>query len=70
MPWRSVYLHPDYLFDERIRRHETAHVAQINRDGPWLWSFLVVYYVLRYGYTNSPYEIDARQAEHHDNDLR
>ena len=66
MPWRSVYLHPDFIDCERIRRHETQHVNQINRDGPWKWAFLVVYYVLRYGYTASPYEIDARAAESHD----
>lgn len=63
MPWKSVYLHPDYLFDQRIRNHETAHVAQINRDGALKWSILVVWYVIRYGYTNSPYEIEAREHE-------
>ena len=63
MPWRAVYLHPDYIDDARLRRHETAHVAQINRDGPWLWSLKIAYYLVRYGYRRSPYEIEARDAE-------
>lgn len=63
LPHRVVYLHPDHWNDDRIRAHERAHIAQIDRDGPWKWSFLVVWYVLRYGYTYSPYEIEARDAE-------
>ena len=65
-PWRTVYLHPDHwdiIENIWLWRHEHCHIDQINRDGPWLWSFRVVWYCLRYGYHNSPYEVEARAAE-------
>ena len=67
-PWRSIILHPDHQHDQRLRRHELAHIAQINRDGALTWSFFVAWYVCRYGYRKSPYEIHARAAEGEDNE--
>lgn len=65
-PWRTVYIRPECVEDERLRRHETAHLAQMDRDG-WLtfWVKICVWFVSP-GYALSPYEIEARQAELHD----
>jgi hypothetical protein len=46
-------------------RHEQAHVMQIERDGAWRWTVRVFWYLLRYGYKNSPYEIEARLISGH-----
>ena len=44
-------------------RHEMEHMYQVCRDG-WL-KFYVKYlwYSMRYGYLNNPYEVEARAAE-------
>jgi hypothetical protein len=64
-PWRTIYMRPECLDDERLRRHETAHLAQMDRDG-WLrfWVLICVWYVYP-GYALSPYEIEARAVERH-----
>lgn len=63
MPWRVVYIHPDYMEAEWLARHERQHIKQIDRMGAWKWSFLIVWCYLRYGYRYSPLEIEARDAE-------
>jgi hypothetical protein len=63
LPSRTIVWHPAHADDPRLRAHELAHIRQIDRDGAWRWSFLIVWYLLRYGYHDSPYEIDARAAE-------
>ena len=62
-PWRTIYVLPVFLHDERLQRHEMAHLAQMERDG-WLrfWVQCVWWYFSR-GYDASPYEIEARAAE-------
>ncbi len=48
---------------EELRRHEEKHIEQWKRG--WWIGFLIkyLYYNLRYGYRNNPYEIEARKAE-------
>lgn len=64
MPWGTAYLLPAYKDEAWLIRHEIAHMGQIRRDG-WLrfWFFVVVWFVWP-GYQRSPYEIEAREAEH------
>jgi hypothetical protein len=61
LPW-AVYIHPAHLRNLRLLRHEQAHVEQFEREG---WAFYAKYlwYNLRFGYRNNPYEIEARAAE-------
>lgn len=62
-PWRTVYVLPECLNDQDLRRHETAHLAQMERDGWFVfWFFNVLWYFVP-GYDKSPYEIEARQVE-------
>lgn len=62
-PWRTIYVHPSAVCDRRLIRHERAHIRQMDRDG-WL-RFWVRYYwwLIRYGYWDHPYEVEARKAE-------
>jgi len=64
-PWRTIYIRAEYIEDERLRRHEIAHLAQMDRDG-WatFWVRICLNYVWR-GYGASPYEIEAKAAERH-----
>jgi hypothetical protein len=65
MPWRTIYLMPDQLTNAGLIRHEQVHVMQIERDGAIKWTFKIFWYLLRYGYKNSPYEIEARLLSGH-----
>ncbi len=44
-------------------RHEIAHVLQWKEHGFILFLFKYLLYSIRYGYTNNPFEIEARNAE-------
>lgn len=59
-PWRVIYCRPEHLGHERLLAHEQVHLEQIQRDGAVVWTLKVVWYLMRYGYRNSPYEIEAR----------
>jgi hypothetical protein len=60
MPWKTVYCRPGEELNYRLAAHEAVHVAQIERDGALRWTVNVFYYLIRYGYINSPYEREAR----------
>jgi len=49
--------------NERLIRHEMCHVRQWWRG--WLAGFAVMYlyYLIKYGYWDNPYEVEARNAE-------
>lgn len=59
MPWRSVYIHPDWIGDETLVKHEAWHLHQIDRDGPVTFSARYLYWLARHGYRRNPYEIEA-----------
>ena len=63
--WRTVYVLPGHERDERLLRHEREHLRQIERDGRLLFSAKYLWWFLRYGYWNNPYEVEARAAENH-----
>lgn len=50
---------PDYLF-----RHELQHVYQIQRDGFFKFYFKYLWYLLRHGYLDNPYEVEAFAVQH------
>jgi hypothetical protein len=60
MPWKTVYCRPGQENNYPLAAHEAVHVAQIERDGAFRWTVKIFYYLLRYGYINSPYEVEAR----------
>lgn len=62
-PWRTIYVHPEYMDCNWLIRHEVAHLAQMDRDGWALFWWRCLFGYLWWGYQHSPYEVEARQAE-------
>lgn len=60
MPWKTVYCVPGQENNFGLAAHEAVHISQIERDGAIKWTIKIFYYLIRYGYINSPYEIEAR----------
>ena len=60
LPWKTIYCRPEHVDDPKLLAHEKVHLEQIERDGAVLWTLKVFWYLLRYGYKDSPYEIEAR----------
>ena len=60
MPWKTIYLLPSHLNDAGLIAHEKVHVEQIVRLGPFKFTFLYLWYNLKYGYWDNPLEVEAR----------
>lgn len=61
--WRTVYILPEHFSDNALINHELEHIRQIEREGKFKFSVKYLYFLVRYGYWNNPYEIQAREAE-------
>jgi hypothetical protein len=59
---RVILVHPEVVPEERLLRHELAHVAQWSQE-PLVFPFRYIVAHLRYGYRANPYEAEARRAE-------
>lgn len=57
------YYKENYQPSIQMQRHEQQHLNQIEKEGSWKFVFKYLFYLLKYGYTNNPYEVEARQAE-------
>lgn len=44
-------------------RHEDKHKEQWRRDGCIKFAIVYLWYRIRYGYQDNPYEVEARKAE-------
>ena len=65
-PWKKKviwYYKDGYTPTIQIQRHEQQHLNQIEKEGSWKFVFKYLFYLLKYGYTNNPYEVEAREAE-------
>ena len=60
----TIWLRPnmDAETKHRVMVHEARHIFQINQDGRFKFAVKYLYYTIKYGYRNNPYEIDARKA--------
>ena len=63
-------LYPFVLFAEskeyvsdKLFRHELFHVNQIRRHGFIIYHLKYLMFLIRYGYKNNPFEIEARANE-------
>ena len=61
--WNAVYVMPGWESYQPLLRHEAKHLEQIRRDGRIGFSAKYLYWLIRRGYWNHPYEIEARAAE-------
>lgn len=59
MPWRKVYILPEYINHDGLWAHESVHLEQIERDGAVIFSIMYLFWLVRYGYRNNPYEVEA-----------
>lgn len=48
---------------DRLFRHEMEHVYQVQRDGWWTFYAKYLYWLAKFGYTDNPYEVEARSKE-------
>jgi hypothetical protein len=62
--WGAIYLAPGYELCQPLIRHERKHLEQMQRDGKVVYAIKYSYWLIRYGYWNNPYEVEAREAEH------
>lgn len=65
IPPFGMYLRHPSTASASLKKHEQQHWTQYQRLG--LVKFVVLYnwYTIRYGYTNNPFEVEAREAERH-----
>ena len=61
--WNTVYVMPGWEGYQPLLRHEAKHLEQIERDGRIVFSAKYLYWLIRRGYWNHPYEVEARAAE-------
>ena len=61
--WHTIYVMPGYENVHWLIRHETKHLEQIERDGRVMFSLKYIWWTVRYGYFNNPYEREARAFE-------
>lgn len=61
---KIIWLYRDgYTPSDSIVKHEERHLAQIEENGVVKFVLLYLIYLLRYGYYNNPFEVDARSVE-------
>lgn len=60
--WNTVYVLPGLENCQPLLRHEAKHLEQIERDGRLLFSVKYLYWLVKYGYWDNPYEVEARAA--------
>lgn len=61
LPPFGIYILASHLNDQKLIKHEMCHWEQAHRIGILKWYTLYLYYNLRYGYWNNPFEVEARQ---------
>ena len=63
MPWRRIYVVAERFDDPVLRRHEMIHIEQIDRDGVIVFCVRYLWWGVRHGYWNNPYEVEAYARE-------
>lgn len=64
---KTIHLHntstEEFLNNQRWVKHELAHIEQYQKHGLLKFLFLYLWYSIKYGYYNNPFEVEARKAE-------
>lgn len=58
----TYYSVPESEVTDAWRKHEEKHKEQWKREGYITFAIKYLWYQLRYGYQNNPYEIEAKTA--------
>lgn len=62
-PW-VLFRDPKKFVTDRMFRHEMEHVYQVQNTGWIKFYCLYLWYSLRHGYKQNPFEIEARAVQH------
>jgi Domain of unknown function (DUF4157) len=64
---KTIHLHntskADFLQDQRWLKHELAHIEQYQKHGIAKFLVLYLWYSIKYGYHNNPFEVEVRKKE-------
>lgn len=63
MPWRRIYIIGERIDDQVLRRHEMIHIEQLERDGTIMFCLKYLWWSVRHGYWQNPYEVEAYRRE-------
>lgn len=61
--WDAIYVLPGWEHNRPLIRHELCHLEQIRREGRLRFAVGYLRELVRNGYWNNKYEIEARAAE-------
>lgn len=61
--WGDIYFLPGWENNIALIRHEQKHLEQIERDGIVKFALQYAWWFILHGYTNNPYEVEARANE-------
>lgn len=50
------------LIPIKLYKHEQVHIEQVKREGRFKFICKYLYYNIKYGYKNNPYEVEAREV--------
>lgn len=59
--WGKIYVRPDQVDNQNLINHEQVHAMQIQRDGWFIQPLKYTWYLIKYGYKDNPYEVEARK---------
>ena len=63
--WNGTIILRSGLVEARaaqVEKHERQHVEQMRKDGRFVFTLKYLFFQLKYGYKNNPYEVEARAA--------
>ncbi len=58
-----LFRYPKKDVPTELFRHEMEHVYQIMRLGWWVFHFRYMWYLIRGGYDDNPFEVEARMRQ-------
>ena len=61
--WRTIHIR-GFTASPALLSHEKQHVIQWEENGFFKFAVLYLWYSIRYGYYNNPFEVEARKAEY------
>ena len=63
LPPFGIYILSERLSEDRLIKHENEHWRQAQEHGVFVWYLKYLWYNLKCGYFNNPFEVAAREAE-------
>lgn len=59
--YKTIFIREDAQFNRYVIKHEMCHVRQWERIGKFKFPFLYLVELIKNGYKNNKYEIEARK---------